>query len=65
MEYHVGVDIGGTFTDCVVIDDSGTITTAKAPSTPDNFAQGMVDALTYAMQKLARIMMLFLKASPC
>ena len=54
MEYHVGVDIGGTFTDCVVIDDSGTITTAKAPSTPDNFAQGMVDALTYAMQKLGK-----------
>ena len=43
--YLVGVDIGGTFTDCVVIDESGAVTTAKAPSTPGNFAQGMIDAI--------------------
>lgn len=50
--YLVGVDIGGTFTDCVIIDESGTVTTAKSPSTPGNFAQGMIDAIGSAAQKL-------------
>ncbi len=50
--YLVGVDIGGTFTDCVVIDEGGTVTTAKAPSTPDNFAQGMIDAIAGAADRL-------------
>jgi len=50
--YLVGVDIGGTFTDCVVIDEGGTVTTAKAPSTPDNFAQGMIDAIGGAANRL-------------
>ena len=50
--YLVGVDIGGTFTDCVVIDESGAVTTAKAPSTPGNFAQGMIDAIESAATKL-------------
>jgi N-methylhydantoinase A len=50
--YLVGVDIGGTFTDCVVIDESGAVTTAKAPSTPGNFAQGMIDAIESAAEKL-------------
>ena len=50
--YLVGVDIGGTFTDCVVIDDQGGVTTAKAPSTPHNFAHGMIDAIGAAAAKL-------------
>jgi N-methylhydantoinase A len=50
--YLVGVDIGGTFTDCVVIDESGTVTTAKAPSTPGNFAEGMIDAIGAAAGRL-------------
>ena len=50
--YFVGVDIGGTFTDCVVIDDQGRVTTAKSSSTPGDFAQGMIDAIAYGAQKL-------------
>src|SRR5258708_12110543 len=53
--YLVGVDIGGTFTDCVVIDEGGTVTTAKAPSTPDNFAQGMIDAIGAAADRLGLV----------
>ena len=34
MSYIIGVDIGGTFTDAVIIDDKGVITSAKALSTP-------------------------------
>jgi N-methylhydantoinase A len=50
--YLVGVDIGGTFTDCVVVDGTGQVTTAKAPSTPGNFAEGMLAALRGAAGQL-------------
>ena len=33
MSYYLGVDIGGTFTDCVAVDDGGRIFHAKTPST--------------------------------
>ena len=47
-----GIDIGGTFTDCVVVDASGRVVTAKAPSTPDDFRRGMMAALEAASTKL-------------
>ncbi len=47
-----GIDIGGTFTDCVVIDAQGAITTAKVPSTPEDFSRGMMAALETAAGKL-------------
>ncbi len=37
--YLVGVDIGGTFTDCVVVDRAGRVTATKVASTPGNFAE--------------------------
>ena len=43
--YKVCVDIGGTFTDCVVSDEQGNLRQFKAPSTPKNFEQGVMDAL--------------------
>jgi N-methylhydantoinase A len=43
-----GLDIGGTFTDCVLIDDNGRLTISKAPSTPANFADGVLEALARA-----------------
>jgi N-methylhydantoinase A len=52
MTYLVGVDIGGTFTDCVVIDEAGAVTTAKSPSTPDDFARGMIDAIEAASRQI-------------
>jgi N-methylhydantoinase A len=49
MAYIVGVDIGGTFTDCAVFDtEAGSFTTAKAPTTPRNPAQGFFDAIEVA-----------------
>ena len=51
-ELLVGVDIGGTFTDCVVLDRAGRITATKCPSTPHNFAEGMLAALRVAAERL-------------
>lgn len=51
-EYLVGIDIGGTFTDCVVVDAGGNVTTAKAPSTPPDFSRGMFEALESAAERL-------------
>jgi N-methylhydantoinase A len=49
MAYIVGVDIGGTFTDCAVFDtEVGSFTTAKAPTTPRNPGQGFFDAIDVA-----------------
>jgi N-methylhydantoinase A len=48
----VGVDIGGTFTDCVVLGRDGGITAAKSPSTPGNFAEGMLAAMRVAAERL-------------
>src|SRR5882762_2669041 len=48
----VGVDIGGTFTDCVVLGRGGDITATKAPSTPGNFAEGMLAAMRVAAERL-------------
>jgi N-methylhydantoinase A len=48
----VGVDIGGTFTDCVVLDRGGRITATKSPSTPENFAEGMLAAMRLAAERL-------------
>jgi N-methylhydantoinase A len=51
-KFLVGVDIGGTFTDCVAVDEEGRVTTAKSPSTPPDFAVGMIDAISLAASRL-------------
>ncbi|WP_354701579.1 hydantoinase/oxoprolinase family protein [Paraconexibacter sp. AEG42_29] len=52
MSYSIGTDIGGTFTDCVVVDAQGRITTGKAPTTPSDRSAGFFDAVTDAAGKL-------------
>jgi len=52
MGYLVGIDIGGTFTDCAIVDAAGRLLTAKVPSTPQDFSQGMMDALKTGAEAL-------------
>lgn len=52
MSYYVGTDVGGTFTDCVVLDDSGRLVIHKAPSTPPRFSEGLFGALAGAAAQL-------------
>src|SRR5262245_7521734 len=42
---RVGVDIGGTFTDIVFLDDEGRIHTKKVSSSVDDYARAIVDGL--------------------
>jgi N-methylhydantoinase A len=43
--YRVGVDVGGTFTDIVLLGTDGTIHTKKISSSVENYAQAIVDGL--------------------
>jgi N-methylhydantoinase A len=52
MNYLCGVDIGGTFTDVVIVDQDGRVTVAKAASTPDDFSRGFFTALAQGAQSL-------------
>lgn len=50
MSWRVGVDIGGTFTDVALVDEtSGRIGIAKVPTTPRDFGQGVVQGLSIAL----------------
>ena len=43
--YRVGVDVGGTFTDIVLLGSEGTIHTKKISSSVENYAQAIVEGL--------------------
>jgi len=44
----LGVDVGGTFTDAALLTPSGLVT-AKAPSTPDDQSEGVLEAVQAAL----------------
>ena len=44
-QFRVGVDIGGTFTDIVVMRDDGTIHTKKISSSVGDYAAAIVDGV--------------------
>jgi N-methylhydantoinase A len=45
----LGVDVGGTFTDAVLLDD-GTVHTAKVPTTPGSEFEGVMAAIDAALE---------------
>jgi len=46
MSYRLGVDVGGTFTDLLLIDEeSGATHTAKVPSTPEDSSIGVLNGV--------------------
>jgi N-methylhydantoinase A len=52
MRYRIAVDIGGTFTDCVIADAQGNRTVAKALTTPGSLEDGVLDALAVGAEQL-------------
>jgi N-methylhydantoinase A len=51
--FRIAVDIGGTFTDCVVLDERGRRLTTKALTTPEDPAEGVVRCVEIAARELA------------
>lgn len=45
ITYRIGVDIGGTFTDIVLLGSDGTIHTKKISSSVENYARAIVEGL--------------------
>jgi N-methylhydantoinase A len=54
MVWRIGVDIGGTFTDVAMVEEtSGRIGVAKVPTTPADLAEGVLRALQSAVDRYA------------
>jgi N-methylhydantoinase A len=50
---RVGIDVGGTFTDLVAVDESGRVTLAKSASTPADPSIGVLDGIGLLAQELS------------
>ena len=50
---RIGADVGGTFTDVILLDDQGNIWTHKVPSTPPDFEQAVLQASAGLLQRAA------------
>ena len=64
-ELTVGVDIGGTFTDCTMMHDGGRITTGKSPTTPDDRSQGFFDSIESAASQMGSTLASLLERVAC
>jgi N-methylhydantoinase A len=58
--YRIGVDVGGTFTDVVSVDDEGRVTLAKSVSTPEDPSLGVMDGLSLLAAELGKDLALLL-----
>ena len=52
MSYRLGVDVGGTFTDLLLVNEkTGALYTAKVPSTPDDSSRGVFNGINKVCEK--------------
>jgi N-methylhydantoinase A len=51
---RIAVDIGGTFTDLVAVDDEGQVYRSKALTTPDDLARGIHDCLSQGQVQVSQ-----------
>ena len=59
---RVSIDVGGTFTDCLVLDDQEHLGAFKALTTPDDPTQGFLDALEKAAGAYGQTLEAFVSA---
>ena len=64
LRLRVAVDVGGTFTDiCVLDEDTGVISVAKVPSTPDDPIDAVIDGVRGAANVDLRDVVVFTHGS--
>jgi N-methylhydantoinase A len=61
--YRIGVDIGGTHTDFIVLDDENRMDTHKMSTTPDRFADGVMTGMTEIAESYGHTVEKFLCAT--
>jgi N-methylhydantoinase A len=44
-DYRIGVDVGGTFTDCVLLRPDGSLVLEKSPTTPQDQSEGVLNGI--------------------
>jgi len=52
VSFRVGIDIGGTFTDLVLLGEAGRALTVKVPSTPDDYSRSIAESLEVALPRI-------------
>jgi N-methylhydantoinase A len=52
MAWTIGIDVGGTFTDLVAVDDTGRVIHTKSASTPTDQSMGVMDGLALLAEAL-------------
>src|SRR5512143_1130796 len=50
VSYRIGIDVGGTFTDFVLVRPNGSICLSKSPTTPRDQSEGVINGI----EQLAR-----------
>jgi N-methylhydantoinase A len=60
VTYSVCIDIGGTFTDCIVYEHGRELSIFKSPSTPGAFEQGFINVLRVAAEYFEKPLKTFL-----
>jgi N-methylhydantoinase A len=60
MTFSIGIDVGGTYTDLVAIDETGATIFAKSPTTPADQSVGVMVGLDELARRLelTRVQML-------
>ncbi|SVB70856.1 uncharacterized protein METZ01_LOCUS223710, partial [marine metagenome] len=52
VDYRVGVDIGGTFTDVVFLSSDGLVLARKVASSPDDYSRAVLEAIDVGVKEL-------------
>jgi N-methylhydantoinase A len=60
--YRVAIDVGGTFTDCLVLDGDGRLSQFKSPTTPADPSDGLLACLEKAAKAAGRDVRAFVGA---
>src|SRR3989337_1237034 len=58
--YRACIDVGGTFTDCLILDEEGNLQEFKSPTTPQDASVGFLSSLEKAARSYKKSLSSFL-----